>query len=53
MFDGALSVVMEKGPNSIEGANAIQSFILSSGYDAAKAESIILDVYYGFFPDAE
>lgn len=53
MIDGVLSIVMEKGPNSIEGANAIQDFILTSGYDSTKAESIILDVYYGFHPDTE
>lgn len=48
--DGTLSIVLAKGPSSIEGVNAIKSFVLSTGFDSVKAEAIISDVYYGFYP---
>lgn len=51
--DGTLSKVIAKGPSSIEGINAIKDFVLSTGFDSVKAESIISDVYYGFYPISE
>lgn len=51
--DGTLSIVIAKGPSSIEGINAIKNFTISTGFDSAKAESIISDVYYGFYPISE
>ena len=51
--DGTLSIVIAKGPSSIEGINAIKNFAISTGFDSAKAESIISDVYYGFYPISE
>lgn len=53
MTEGVLMVVMSKGPTSIEGATAIHDFILTSGFDSAKAKSIIEDVYYSFHPEVE
>ncbi|MBQ9201295.1 MAG: hypothetical protein IJ154_02840 [Bacteroidales bacterium] len=51
--DGTLSIVITEGPSSIEGINAIKNFVVSTGFDSIKAESIISDVYYGFYPFSE
>lgn len=51
--DGTLNKVITKGPSSIEGINAIQNFVVSTGFDSVKAESIISDIYYGFYPISE
>ena len=46
--EGVLAIVMDKGPTSIEGINAIKNFVASSGFDETKTEFIIKAIYYGF-----
>lgn len=46
--EGVLSTVMRKGPSSVEGANAIKTFILTSGFDEKRTETVIEAIYHGF-----
>lgn len=50
VFDGTMETVLSKGLISIEAKQAIDKFIISTGFDEKKARSIISDVYYGFNP---